>query len=274
MLPPGDIRNCMVALSEDSLLLSKLFRHRFRGDGNLGGHSFGNLFLAALTEITGDFAEAVKISSEVLASKGHIYPATVSDVRLAAELFDGSTLKGETNISKVGGKIKRLYLEPENCQPLPEALAAIYEADVITVGPGSLFTSLLPPLLVDGMADAIGASSAVKIFITNLMTQPGETDGLSAQMHMQVVKEYAPRIDFDYVIVNDHPVSPKQAELYAGEGAEQIGVHGSISPETIEGAEIIYGNLLDEGEMVRHQPEKLAQVVLLCAVQARNRMLI
>jgi len=274
MLPPGDIRNCMVALSEDSLLLSKLFRHRFRGDGNLGGHSFGNLFLAALTEITGDFAEAVKISSEVLASKGHIYPATVSDVRLAAELFDGSTLKGETNISKVGGKIKRLYLEPENCQPLPEAMAAIYEADVITVGPGSLFTSLLPPLLVDGMADAIGASSAVKIFITNLMTQPGETDGLSAQMHMQVVKEYAPGIDFDYVIVNDHPVSPKQAELYAGEGAEQIGVHGSISPETIEGAEIIYGNLLDEGEMVRHHPEKLAQVVLLCAVQANNRMLI
>jgi uncharacterized cofD-like protein len=271
MLPPGDIRNCMVALSEDSLLLSKLFRHRFRGDGNLGGHSFGNLFLAALTEITGDFAEAVKISSEVLASKGHIYPATVSDVRLAAELFDGSTLKGETNISKVGGKIKRLYLEPENCQPLPEAMAAIYEADVITVGPGSLFTSLLPPLLVDGMADAIGASSAVKVFITNLMTQPGETDGLSAQMHMQVVKEYAPGIDFDYVIVNDHPVSPKQAELYAGEGAEQIGVHGSISPETIEGAEIIYGNLLDEGDMVRHHPEKLAQVVLLCAVQAKNR---
>jgi uncharacterized cofD-like protein len=127
---------------------------------------------------------------------------------------------------------------------------------------------------VDGMADAIGASSAVKVFITNLMTQPGETDGLSAQMHLQVVREYAPRIDFDYVIVNDYPVSPKQAELYAGEGAEQIGVHGSISPETIEGAEIIYGNLLDEGEMVRHHPEKLAQVVLLCAVQARNGMLI
>ena len=165
MLPPGDIRNCMVALSEDSLLLSKLFRHRFRGDGDLGGHSFGNLFLAALTEITGDFAEAVKISSEILASKGHIYPATVSDVRLAAELYDGSTLKGETKISKVGGKIKRLYLEPENCHPLPEALAAIYEADVITVGPGSLFTSLLPPILVDGMAEAIGESSAVKIFI-------------------------------------------------------------------------------------------------------------
>jgi uncharacterized cofD-like protein len=272
MLPPGDIRNCMVALSEDSLLISRLFQHRFRGDGNLGGHSFGNLFLAALTEITGDFAEAVKISSEILASKGHIYPATVSDVRLAAELADGSVVRGETNISKVGGRIKRLYLEPENCQPLPEALAAIHEADIITIGPGSLYTSLLPPILVEGVTEAIGSSSAVKTFICNLMTQPGETDGLSARAHMEIVRQYAPGIDFDFVVVNDHPVSPVQAEKYAGEGAEQIGVHGSISPETIEGAEIIYGNLLDEGEKVRHHPEKLAQVVLLCAMQARNSL--
>lgn len=274
MLPPGDIRNCMVALSEDSLLLSKLFKHRFSGDGNLGGHSFGNLFLAALTEITGDFAEAIKLSSEILASKGHIYPATVTDVRLAAELYDGTIVKGETNVSKVGGQVKRLHLEPGDCQPLPEALAAIYEADVITVGPGSLFTSLLPPLLVNGMSEAIAGSPAIKIFITNLMTQPGETDGLSAQMHLHTVKQYAPVIDFDYVIVNDHPVSSRQADLYAGEGAEQIGVHGSISPETIEGAEIIYGNLLDDGDMVRHHPEKLAEVILLCAVQARNGLLV
>ena len=146
MPPPGDIRNCMVALSEDSHLLSKLFRYRFRGDGELGGHSFGNLFLAALSEVTGDFAEAVKLSSEILASKGHIFPATVSDVRLAAELVGGEVVRGETNISKVGNLIKRLYLEPETCHPLPEALAAIYDADVITVGPGSLFTSLLPPI--------------------------------------------------------------------------------------------------------------------------------
>lgn len=274
MLPPGDIRNCMVALSEDSLTLSKLFRHRFSGDGDLSGHSFGNLFLAALTEITGDFAEAVKISSEILASKGHIYPATMSDVRLAAELEDGTTVRGETNVAKVGSRIKRLYLEPENCQPLPEGLAAIHEADIITVGPGSLYTSLLPPILVDGVSEAIGSSPAVKVFICNLMTQPGETDGLTARAHLEIVRQYAPGIDFDYVIVNDHPVNQKQAEIYASLGAEQIGVHGSISPETIEGAEIIYGNLLDEGEMVRHHPEKLAQVVLLCAMQARNGMLV
>src|SRR5215203_6885234 len=212
MLPPGDIRNCMVALSEDSQMLSKLFRHRFRGDGDLGGHSFGNIFLAALTEITGDFAEAVKLSSEILASKGHIYPATMSDVHLAAELTDGSIIHGETNIGKAGAFIKRLYLEPEDCHPLPEALAAIYEADVITIGPGSLYTSLLPPILVRGVTDAIAESSAVKIFICNLMTQPGETDGLTSRRHLEIVRRYAPSLNFDYLIVNNRPISDVQAE--------------------------------------------------------------
>ena len=272
MLPPGDIRNCMVALSEDSQLLSQLFRHRFRGDGELGGHSFGNLFLAALTEITGDFAEAVRLGNEILASKGHIYPATVADVRLAAELADGSIVKGETNIGKVGQRIKRLYLEPDDCGPMPEALAAIAEADVITIGPGSLFTSLLPPVLVDGVVDAIAASNAVKVFVCNLMTQPGETDGMTSLAHLQLFRDYAPQIAFDYVVVNDRPISREQAQKYADEGAEQIGVHHSVTPETVEGAEIVYGDLLDEGEMVRHHPDKLAQVLILCALQPRQRV--
>lgn len=267
MLPPGDVRNCMVALSEDSHLISRLFRHRFSGDGQLGGHSFGNLFLAALTEITGDFADAVKLSSEILASKGHIYPATVADVRLAAELAGGSIVRGETKISQVGNAIKRLFLEPDDCKPMPEALAAIRDADVITVGPGSLFTSLIPPVLVEGVADAIAASNASKIFICNLMTQPGETDGLSARHHLEIFLEYAPKIEFDHVIVNDRQISAEQKEKYSGEGAQQIGVHGSVTPATIKGAEIVYGNLLDDGDMVRHHPEKLAQVTLLCALQ-------
>ena len=271
MPPPGDIRNCMVALSEDSHLLSKLFQYRFRGKGELGGHSFGNLFLAALSEITGDFAEAVKISSEILASKGHIFPATVSDVRLAAELVDGSIVRGETKISKVGNLIKRLYLEPETCHPMPEALAAIYDADVITVGPGSLFTSLLPPLLVKGVGDAINDSSSVKIFICNLMTQPGETDGFTAKKHLEIVREYAPEIDFDYVIVNNHLITEDQTARYAGEGSRQIGLSESISPENVEDAKIIYGNLLDGSEKVRHSPEKLAQIVLLCAIEQGER---
>lgn len=273
ILPPGDIRNCMVALSEDSLLLSKLFRHRFSGDGELGGHSFGNLFLAALTEVTGDFAEAVRLSSEILASKGHIYPATTEDVRLVAELKDDRLIYGETNISKFGSEIRRLRLEPETCHPLPEALAAIREADVITVGPGSLFTSLLPPILVKGVAEAIAESNATKIFVCNLMTQPGETDGLTARQHLEIVREYAPQINFDCIVVNNQPISKQQARRYASEGAEQIGVHNSISPESIEGAEIVSGNLLDDSvnsEKVRHHSAKLAQVVLLCSLRRRS----
>src|SRR5689334_24823153 len=170
MLPPGDIRNCIVALSEDSNFLSRLFRHRFRGAGGLGGHSFGNLFLAALTEVTGDFTEAIRLSSEVLASKGHIFPATISDVRLAAELDDGTVVRGETQISASKLPIRRLRLEPEKWLPLPEALKAIRAADVITVGPGSLYTSILPNLLVSQVARVIGQSRATKIFVNNLMT--------------------------------------------------------------------------------------------------------
>jgi len=264
MPPPGDIRNCMVALSEDSHLLSKLFRYRFSGEGDLSGHNFGNLFLAALSEVTGDFAEAVRLSSEILASKGHIFPATVSDVRVAARLTDGSAVQGETNIEKTGGSIERLYLEPEDCQPHPDAISAIEQARVITIGPGSLYTSILPPLLVNGVVEKIANSRATKIFICNLMTQPGETDGLTARRHLEIVREYAPRLNFDYVIVNNRPISGVQARLYTRDGAAQIGVHGSIDSDKIEGAEVISTNLLDDGELVRHHPERLARAVLDC----------
>jgi uncharacterized cofD-like protein len=266
MPPPGDIRNCMVALSEDSHLLNKLFKHRFSGAGDLAGHSFGNLFLAALSEVTGDFAEAVRLSSEILASKGHIYPATVSDVRIAAILKDGTTVRGETNISKTGGAIERLYLEPEDCAPHHDAVSAIRYGDVITLGPGSLYTSLLPPLLVRGVVEELTAASATKVFICNLMTQPGETDGLTARRHLEIVREYAPSLDFDYVIVNGQPISEHQVELYTRDGAEQIGVHGSIDADEIEGAKVIRANLLHEGPLVRHDPARLARAVLELAV--------
>jgi uncharacterized cofD-like protein len=262
MPPPGDIRNCMVALSEDSHLLSKLFRYRFSGDGQLSGHNFGNLFLAALSGVTGDFAEAVRLSSEILASKGHIFPATVSDVRIAARLTDGSVVQGETNISKTGGTIQRLYLEPEDCQPHPEAIAALASGDILTIGPGSLYTSILPPLLVNGVVDAVAASEATKIFVCNLMTQPGETDGLTARRHLEIVREYAPGLNFDYVVVNNRPISEVQMQLYTRDGAEQIGVHGSIDSEVIEGAKVVCTNLLDDGELVRHHPDRLAKAVL------------
>jgi uncharacterized cofD-like protein len=271
MLPPGDIRNCMVALSEDSTLLSRLFRYRFRGSGELGGHSFGNLFLAALTEVTGDFVEAVRLSSEVLASKGRIYPATINDVRLVAELEDGEEVRGETQITASRAPIRRLRLEPEQCLPLPEALVAIRAADVITVGPGSLYTSLLPNLLVARVADAIGNARATKIFICNLMTQPGETDGYTARQHLEAVKKYAPQINFDYVILNDRRISEEQAELYAADGAHQIGMTDHLFEKTYGAeTEVVRADLLDDGEKVRHNPDKVARVVLACCEQARR----
>jgi len=264
MLPPGDIRNCMIALSEDSNLISRLFRHRFRGDGELGGHSFGNLFLAALTEITGDFTEAIRLSSEVIASKGHIYPATLSDVRLVAELEDGTIVRGETHISASKVPIRRLHLEPEQCLPLPQVLKAIRDADIITVGPGSLYTSILPNLLVSQVARVIGESSATKIFISNLMTQPGETDGYTAREHLEAVRKYAPEIHFDFVVVNNRRISEEQAQRYAAENAYQIGIDEQIDDALDRSTEIMRGDLLDEGEKVRHHSNRLAQVVLKC----------
>jgi uncharacterized cofD-like protein len=270
MLPPGDIRNCMIALSEDSSLLSRLFRYRFRGEGELGGHSFGNLFLAALTEVTGDFTEAVRLSSEILASKGHIFPATISDVRLVAELEDGSVVSGETRISKSAQPIRRLRLEPEQCLPLPEVLRAIRAADVITVGPGSLYTSILPNLLVAQVARVIGQSQATKIFVNNLMTQPGETDGYTARAHLETVKQYAPEIHFDFVVVNDRRISPEQAERYAAEGAYQIGIDDPIEDVVDQTTEIVRADLLDDGEKVRHSSDRLAKVVLSCRERAQS----
>lgn len=269
MLPPGDIRNCMIALSEDSHLLSRLFRYRFRGDGELGGHSFGNLFLAALTEITGDFTEAIRLSSEVLASKGHIFPATISDVRLVAELEDGTVVRGETHISASKTPIRRLRLEPEQCLPLPAALKAIRAADIITVGPGSLYTSILPNLLVAQVARVIGQSRATKIFVNNLMTQPGETDGYSARKHLETVKQYASEIQFDFVVVNNRRISSEQAERYAAEGAYQIGLGDSIDDALDQKTEIVRADLLYDGEKVRHNSDRLAEVVLNCRKQAQ-----
>jgi len=271
MLPPGDIRNCMIALSEDSTLLSRLFRYRFRGDGELGGHSFGNLFLAALTEVTGDFTEAVRLSSEVLASKGHIYPATISDVRLVAELEDGTVVRGETQISASRAAIRRLRLEPEQCLPLPEVLRTIRAADVITVGPGSLFTSILPNLLVARVSGAIGESRATKIFICNLMTQPGETDNYSARQHLDTIKSYAPEIHFDFVVVNDRRITREQSERYALEGAYQIGIDedvvDSFANVLDQSTRVIRSPLLEEGEKVRHDSSLLAGIVISCRQQ-------
>ena len=270
MLPPGDIRNCMVALSEDSTLLSRLFQYRFRGSGDIGGHSFGNLFLAALTEVTGDFVEAVRLSSEVLASKGRIYPATISDGWLGWQLEDGTIGRGESQISASRIPIRSLHLEPEHCLPLPEALAAIRGADVITVGPGSLYTSLLPPLLVTSVAEAIGQSRATKIFIGNLMTQPGETTGYNGRQHLEVINRYAPEIGFDFVVANNRAITPEQASVYAADGAAQVLIDETQVDLLDDATQVVQVDLLDEGEKVRHNADKLARIVMACAMNAHR----
>src|SRR3984885_10444014 len=174
MLPPGDVRNCIVALSEDEALLSKLFQHRFAKGSGLEGHSFGNLFLTALTSITKDFSEAVRLSSEILTTRGHIYPATTSNVELESLMDDGTRVRGETKITASKGRIKELFLVPPDVEPLSQTLDAIAGADLITIGPGSLFTSLIPNLLVRGIAMAIASSAATKVYVCNLMTQANE----------------------------------------------------------------------------------------------------
>src|SRR5580704_3814071 len=187
MLPPGDIRNCIVALSEDEALLSQLFRHRFEKGSGLEGHSFGNLFLAALTSITHDFSEAVRLSSEILVTRGHIYPATTSNIELEALMEDGSRVRGETRITASKVRIQELFLVPPNVDPLPQTLDAIARADIISIGPGSLFTSLIPNLLVHGIADAIVNSPATKVYICNLMTQANESLDLTAADHIRAL---------------------------------------------------------------------------------------
>src|ERR1700761_9383794 len=224
MLPPGDIRNCMVALSEDEHLLSKLFQFRFE-HGDLEGHSFGNLFLAALSHITGDFAQAVQMSSQILATRGKIFPSTNTNVNLAAEMDDGSIVRGETNITASKHSIVELRLEPAAADPLPETMEAIANADLITLGPGSLYTSLITNLLVRGIPEALSASKATRVYVGNLMTQANESLGLTAAQHIEKILQHcngASGSIFDYALINPAPISPTLFAQYAREGQSPI----------------------------------------------------
>jgi uncharacterized cofD-like protein len=286
MLPPGDIRNCMVALAEDEQLLTRLFRYRFKGDGNLGGHSFGNLFLTALTSVTGDFLEAVKASAEVLAIKGRIYPSTTDTVDLIAEMRDGRTLFGERQIAESTGGVRRLRLSCPDCRPLPETVDAIASADLVVLGPGSLFTSVIPNLLVPGIPEAVAASPAPKLFICNCMTQPGETDGFTVEDHLRAFAEHAPGVTPDIVLANALPISEVLRDRYLEEGAVQVTLgfgRRRAMPEAGEREIVMPGtagrrtrllsmNVIDESAVVRHDASKLARAVLDIAAAARNRI--
>lgn len=271
VLPPGDIRNCMVALSEDEALLSRLFQYRFAGGRGLKGHSFGNLFLTALTHLTGDFAQAVKLSSEVLASIGRIYPSTSGNVSLEAELADGSVLEGESAISRSRSPIRRIRLKPARCKPLAETLDAIAKADLITLGPGSLFTSVIPNLLVSGIPKAISDSPAIKAYFVNLMWQPGETMNYRASDHVTALNRHARRRLLDYVVVNDRPISAPLRHLYARRQA--MPVENDLDRLEEMGIGIVKADLVADTSKIRHNPEATASVALELAGEGRRRRL-
>jgi uncharacterized cofD-like protein len=258
ILPPGDIRNCLVALADKESLMENLLQYRF-STGELAGHNLGNLFIAAMNDLAGGFHQAIRGMSRVLAVRGQVLPSTLQDVTLGAEYADGSVVLGESNIPKHGGRIKKVFLEPEQCHPLPEALQAIAEADAVVLGPGSLYTSILPNLMVAGLADYIARSGAVKVYVCNIMTQPGETDGYTAGAHVQAILSHAGRI-IDYVIINREAVSEAVRERYSREGAAPV--LANIREIEKMGLKVIAEQLLAGGEVVRHNPDKLARLIL------------
>jgi len=260
VLPPGDIRNCLVALSPDPNLLGNLFQYRFPTGRGLAGHSFGNLFLTALTNITGDFPKAVQFSAQVLAIRGRIYPSTAQNVTLEAELEDGTVVPGETKISRSRKPIAQLRLVPRRVRPLPEVVRAIRAADLILVGPGSLYTSILPNLLVPGILEAISNSRATRVYIANLMTQPGETRRYTIADHVRAIYEHTRPGLFDYAVINRASVLPRLVRRYAAQGAEPV--DPSYEELAKLGLRCISGALLRQDGKVRHDEARLARLLL------------
>ena len=260
VLPPGDIRNCIAALADDEDLVTKLFQYRFKNGEGLEGHSFGNLFLSALCAITGDMVRAVKESSKVLSIRGRVLPATLDDMRLVATMEDGSIVEGESNIPESGKKIVKMGTIPSDCKPLEDVITAISNADLIILGPGSLFTSVIPNLLVKEIADAVIKSNAKKIYVCNMMTQPGETDGFSVSDHLRTIMEHVGGQKIvDTVLVND--VLPQSIiEKYKSAGSTEV----ILDRENVEklGVSICKKHIInDETQLVRHSPRKLAKAI-------------
>ncbi len=272
MLPPGDIRNCIIALANAEPTMEKVLGYRFT-EGSLSGQSFGNLFLAALERVSGSFVEAVSRFSEVLAITGRVLPVTTENIRLKADLANGASIVGESKIHdfklEQNSRIERVSLLPSHSEPLDEVLSAIADADLIVLGPGSLYTSILPNLLVDGVADAIRASAALKIYICNVMTQEGETEGYTAPDHLRALYDHVGPIA-DYCVVNSAEVPADTVEKYRAEGAEPV----RVCREELEslGVSVLEFDLLArKGSLARHDPQKLAAAVATLGARERPR---
>jgi uncharacterized cofD-like protein len=260
VLPPGDIRNCLVALADDEDLLARLFQYRFPNGGGLVGHSFGNLFLTALTGITGDFHQAILTAESVLSVRGKIYPATLVDVRLRGRGVSGAVYEGESAVGRSGEELAGIELDPPAPPAFPPAVAALESADVILLGPGSLYTSIIPNLLIPGIRQAVARSRAPVILLLNLMTQPGETDGMMGAAHLHAVERHIGAGLIHTVLYSSTPIPAPLLAHYAEANSEPVEVeHEAMARSGVERAA---ADLLAEGDLIRHDPEKLARAVL------------
>lgn len=269
ILPPGDIRNTLVALADTEPLMEKLFQYRFSWGEGLSGHSFGNLFIAAMTDITGDFEESIKAFSKVLAVNGHVLPSTLSPVKLKAVYSDGTEMIGESQIPQLGKSIARIHTIPKRIEPLPEALEAIANADVVILGPGSLYTSVIPNLLVNMICDALVNTQAIKAYVCNVMTQPGETDNMRASHHVAAILEHAQgQPIIDYALFNNGRLTTNQARKYRAQNAYPV----SLDLDKVKqfGVEPICAPMLDQSDLVRHDSHSLAQEIMKLALKAKE----
>lgn len=259
ILPPGDVRNCLLALADAEPLMSEVFQHRFQR-GGLAGHTVGNLLIGGLSEVTGDFVEAIEAASRVLAVRGRVLPSTVDDVRLVAEFEDGRVVQGETAIVAARGRIRRLSLEPADAAALPQAVAALADADIVILGPGSLYTSVLPNLLLPELRAALGRSRALRLYVVNVMTQPGETDGLTAADHLAIVQAYAGQAAVDAVLVPSGTIASERLAAYQEQGAAPV----VVDTERLAGmgVRVVAADIVTHEGLVRHDPERLAAAIL------------
>jgi len=269
ILPPGDIRNCLVALADAEPLMRELFQFRFGSESELSGHSFGNLFITAMCKVTGDFEKAIKESSKVLAIKGRVIPSTLEKVKLVAEYLNGHKTVGETEIVKQNSPIKRVYLDPAHCKASSESFDAIAEADIIVLGPGSLYTSVIPNLLIDGIAEKIAQSKSPKVYICNVMTQSGETDSYTAFDHMNALITHTRPDIISYCIVNIGKVPKELLKKYEGEGAYPV---IADSDKIIEnGYNVIEGDVVNTQDYVRHDAKKLSKVIIDLTLKTKGK---
>ena len=260
VLPPGDIRNCLLALADRESTVAALFNYRFDGGDEVSGHSLGNLILTALSRLENDFSKAIERGSEILGVRGRVFPATIDNVRLCAQFEDGSWIEGESRISSVPRTIRRVFLEPRQPEPLAEAVEAASRADVVVIGPGSLYTSLVPILLVKELRDAIKQSGARVVLVMNLTTEPGETDDCTAADHLVAIRRHAPEIPIHDILLNTTPIPDELVRTYSAAGAKLV------APDTellrALGHRPVMRELLGPGPRIRHDPHKLAGAIL------------